>query len=335
MRAARVAAPRAVADKLTAAVSHPAIVVLTPIENDAWILRRFLEVASLFADRILIADGGSTDESRAICAEFGKVTVIDDPPGDYDEGRRQQLLIRTARELVPLPRILIALEVDEILAANAMSTRGWQVMLGAAPGTALFFERPGLYLSTASCVRRPIDFAGGFVDDGTAELRPLRIRGPRLPMVDGAPQMALGDVKFLRYALVRPEMQKAKLRMYAALENVLGTKTLYQRRRAYWSKRVLRVAGPIEPTPREWFAAWEARGIDMTTIRDVQPYWQDVATLELLLQHGSRRFWLDDLWEKDWNRFIVQLGRIARVDPPPLALRLAVGTVQRVLDWAR
>src|SRR5215212_1735798 len=101
--------------------SRPAIVVLTPLKNDAWILRRFLEVTSVFADRIIIADQGSTDGGREICAEFEKVTVVDNPSSVYDEGERQQLLIGAARELVPLPRILIALDADEILTAGSMS----------------------------------------------------------------------------------------------------------------------------------------------------------------------------------------------------------------------
>jgi hypothetical protein len=314
---------------------RPAIVVITAIENDAWILRRFLEVTSIFADRIIVSDRGASYGSRALCAEYEKVTLIEDDSDDYDEGARQERLLRTARELVPMPRILLALEPDEILAADAMSSRGWQTLLRARPGTMLFFERPELYLSAASCVRRELDLGAGFIDDGTSELRGARIHSPRLPMPDRAPQMTLGDVKFLHYGLVRPEAMKARARMYAALENVLGTKTLWERRRAYSSKRVLRVDAPIEPSPREWFEAWESRGIDMTTIRDVQPYREDVLTLDLLLHYGSRRFWLDDIWEKDWNRFIVQLGRLARVDPPPFLPRFSIDIAQRVLEWLR
>lgn len=314
---------------------QPSVVVLSWMKSDAWTLRRFLEVTSVFADRIVIADEGATDDSRAICAEFEKVTVVEHASGEYDEGARQQLLLRTARELVPLPRILLALDVDEIVAANAVGTRGWEAMMRAAPGTVIFFEKPRLYLSTASCQRRPLDFAGGFVDDGVAEHEPRRIHSPRLPRPANTPRLTLGDVKVLHYAFVRPEAQKAKVRMYAALENVMGTMTLWQRRRAYWSRNVLRPAAAIEPTPQQWFEGWERRGIDMSTIRDVQPYWQDVQTLDLLLRYGSRRFWLDDVWQKDWNRFIVQLGRIARVDPPPLGLRLLVDVAHRAVAWAR
>ena len=315
--------------------AQPSVVVLTPVKNDAWILRRFLEVTSIFADRILIADQGSTDGSVEICREFPKVTLLDNSASGYDEAARQQLLLRAARQMVPMPRLLLALDCDEVLAADAMGTAGWRAMLAARPGTILFFEKPNLYLSPANCERRPFDFPGGFVDDDLSPHRAQRIHSPRLPMPPQFPRLTLDDVKFLHYALVRPEAQKAKMRMYAAIENVFGTKSLYTRRRYYWSKRVLRAMGPVEPTPPDWFGAWESRGIDMTTIYDTQPYWQDIATLDLLLEHGSRRFWYDDIWQKDWNAFIVQLGRIARVEPPPWPLRLGVDTAQRVVEWLR
>jgi hypothetical protein len=305
------------------------IVVLTPLKNDSWILRRFLEVTSVFADRIIIADQGSTDGSLEMCAEFPKVTVIDNSASDYDEASRQHLLIRAAREMVPMPRLLLALDCDEILAANAMGTAGWQAMLTSRPGTVVRFEKPNLYLTPANCERRPLDFPGGFVDDDISPHRPQRIHSPRLPTPEDFPQLTLGDVKFLHYALVRPEAQKAKMRMYAALENVMETKSLYTRRRYYWSRKVLRAMGPVEPTPREWYGAWERRGIDMTTIEDVQPYWQDLATLELLRTHGSRRFWLDDIWEKDWRTLDPE------VTPPPRLLTWAIDTAQGTFEWLR
>ena len=311
---------------------RPSIIVLTPLKNDAWILRRFLEVTSSFADRIFIADQGSTDGSLEICHRFDKVTVIDNSSGDYDEASRQKLLIDAARTLLPLPRILVALDADEILAANAMSSPDWQRMLTAAPGTGIVFEKPNLYLSPAHCERRPVDFPGAFVDDGTTRHQPKRIHSPRLPA--GRATLALEGVKFLHYALVRPEAQKAKMRMYAALENVMGTKSLYWRRRYYWSRRVLQAMGPVEATPAEWFTAWEERGIDMRTIEDVQPYWQDIATLDLLLKSGSRRFWLDDVWEKDWRMFLREQRRSGNVNPPPRVLGAALNAGQRLLEWA-
>lgn len=313
---------------------RPAIVVLTPLKNDAWILRRFLEVTSVFADHIFVADQGSTDGGLEICREFPKVTVLDNSASDYDEASRQQLLIAAARERVPLPRILLALDSDELLAANAMSTAAWQRMLDAPPRTVLFFEKPNIYLTPFNCERRDLDFPGGFVDDGITPHEARRVHSVRIPMPPDGPQLTLGDIKIMHYALARPQAQKAKIRMYAALENLMGTKTLYTRRRYYWRKRVFRALGPIEPTPREWFEAWERRGIDMTAIQDVEPYWQDVALFELMLKHGARRFWLDDIWEKDWNRFAKSLGRSERIAPPPRLLRFAVDLAQDALELA-
>jgi len=314
--------------------ARPQIVTLTPLKNDAWILPRFLEVTSQFSDVIIVADEGSTDGGLEILRRFPKVIVIDNSRGDYDEAARQNLLIAKAREAVPLPRILVALDADEILAANALDSAGWQAMLGAAPGTSIFFEKPNLYLTPQECERRPLDFPGAFVDDGVTQHRALRIHSRRLPAPEGGPQLVLSDVKFLHYALVRPEAQKAKMRMYAVLENVMQTKSLYWRRRYYWSRSVLEPMGPIEPTPGEWFSGWERAGIDMRSIEGVQPYWQDLATLEMILKYGSRRFWLDDIWEKDWNAMLLEQGMSGHVSPPPRFLRTALNTAQSLIESA-
>jgi glycosyltransferase involved in cell wall biosynthesis len=314
--------------------SRPSIVVLTPLKNDAWILRRFLEVTSIFADLIIVADQGSTDGGLEICAGFEKVRVIENPASDYDEASRQDLLIATARRLVPLPRILIALDSDEILSADSMAAPGWQAMLDAEPGTAVFCEKPNIFLSPYQCERRDLDFLAAFVDDGVARHHAKRVHSPRLPAPPGCPTLVLRDVRFLHYALTRPEAQKAKFRMYAAIENVMGTKSTYWRRRYYWSPRVLKALGPVEPTPREWLDGWEKRGIDMTQIKDVPPYWQDLATLDLLLKHGSRRFWLDDIWQKDWNRLLRDQGGAGFVVPPPRLLRAVVDAAQRLIEGA-
>jgi glycosyltransferase involved in cell wall biosynthesis len=313
---------------------RPAIVVLTPLKNDAWILRRFLEVTSVFADLIIVADQGSTDGGLEICREFDKVTVIDNSKSNYDEASRQELLIATARQLVPLPRILMALDSDEVLTADSLHSADWQRMLAAPAGTAIFFEKPNVYLSLALSERRPLDFLGAFIDDGTTKHQAKRVHSPRLPAPPGGPTLVLQDVKFLHYALARPDAQKAKIRMYAVLENLMGTKSAYWRRRYYWSHRVLKPLGPVAPTPRAWLEGWEKRGIDMTSIEDVQPYWQDLATLDLLLEHGSRRFWFDDIWQKDWKRLQAETHRTGRLHPPPWLFRVTINTAHRLLETA-
>src|SRR6476659_3715040 len=98
-------------------MSRPQIIVLTPVRNEAWILDRFIKCTSLWADHIIIADQSSDDGSADLARKYPKVTVVENDNPEYDEADRQKLLLRTAR-LIPGPRVLIALDADEIMSAN-------------------------------------------------------------------------------------------------------------------------------------------------------------------------------------------------------------------------
>jgi glycosyltransferase involved in cell wall biosynthesis len=308
------------------------IVVLTPVKNEEWILEQFLSVTSQFADLIIVADQGSTDDSRSICSKFSKVHLIRNESESYDEAGRQQLLIQTARQLVDGQRILLALDADELLAADSLNSPGWRTMLGAEPGTVLFFEKPNLYLSSEMCLRYSVDFAGGYVDDGF-EHSPKKVHSIRIPTPKHAPRLSLPDVKFLHYALVRPQAQAAKMRMYSVIENVLGTKTLFERRRYYDSKANYELGGRLEQTDKAWFEGWERLGIDVRTIEDPGAYWQDRETAKHLREHGARKFWFDDIWAVDWNALSHVNGR-QPIRPPPRILRHITNLTFRCLSLA-
>src|SRR5579872_3256170 len=92
----------------------PTIICLTPVRNEAWILERFLQCASLWADHIVVADQCSDDDSCEIALRHPKVTLIRNPSPAYDEGARQRLLIDAARRLpAEGRRMLIAIDADE------------------------------------------------------------------------------------------------------------------------------------------------------------------------------------------------------------------------------
>jgi glycosyltransferase involved in cell wall biosynthesis len=279
----------------------PKIVVITPLKNEDWIIDRFLAVTSQFADCIIIADQNSNDESVAICKKYPKVVLIENKSTQYDEASRQILLIQTARDLVPEPKILLALDTDEILAASATTTLGWKSMLKAKPGTVLLFEKPELYLTPNQCIRYDTSWPLGYVDDG-AEHNPKKIHSIRIPMPDYAPRLYINDVKILHYAAVRPAAQAAKYRMYSVIENVLSTGFSLTRRRKYDVNRVFRqLKLQASLSPSEWFTAWEDLGIDMHTIIEQKYSWQDFEVLKYFHEHGLRRFWIDDIWEFDWE----------------------------------
>ena len=276
------------------------LVVLTPVKNEAWILDRFLAVTSRVADLILVADQGSTDGSRDICRGFPKVHLLDNSSPQYDEAHRQLLLLAAARELVPGEKVVLALDADEIVAADAPGSPGWQAMLGAAPGTVLCFEKPDLWQGADRCLRYDRPWPLGYVDDG-AEHRAHRLHSIRIPMPEGAPRLHVQDVKVLHYALTRLDHQAAKARFYSAQENLHGTSPLYRRRALYSRQRDWGSYGRLEPTRREWLAGWEDLGIDLHGIPREEFYWQDFEMLRLFGRHGARRFWLDDVWGFDWE----------------------------------
>ena len=146
----------------------PKIIVLTPVKNEEWILEEFLNITSLFADYIIVADQNSTDKSRAICSKFSKVHLIDNNNNEYNEAERQNLLIETARILFPdNKRVLLALDADELFSANSLKcNRIWERIMSLDLGTTLYFEKPDILPGVTKCVRYQDNyFAIGYIDD--------------------------------------------------------------------------------------------------------------------------------------------------------------------------
>ncbi|MFM6726528.1 MAG: glycosyltransferase family 2 protein, partial [Dolichospermum sp.] len=301
----------------------PKIVVVTPIKNEDWILDRFLSVTSQFADLIIIADQNSTDGSRDICQKYPKVKLIENKSDQYDEASRQILLLQTARELIPEHKIILALDADEILAANAIHTIGWQTMLQASPGTVLCFEKPDLYLTPDKCIRYDQPWPLGYVDDGV-EHQPKKVHSIRIPQPKYATYLYFYDVKILHYGLTRPQAQASKMRFYSVVEKILKTKNLLIRRKAYHSKIDWTKSGRLEASSDSWFSGWESIGIDMKTIKNSKYYWWDYEILKQFKNYGYWQFWFDDIWDFDWESFRQYVQTLEntenldlRIIPPP------------------
>ncbi|HYW20100.1 MAG TPA: glycosyltransferase family 2 protein [Nodularia sp. (in: cyanobacteria)] len=278
----------------------PKIVVITPVKNEAWILDRFLAVTSEFADHIIIADQNSIDGSQDICQKYPKVTLIENKAEKFNESERQLLLIQAARDLVPEHKIILALDADEILAANAIHTQSWQAMLKAKPGTVLFFEKPDLFVTTHQCLRTGILTPLGYVDDG-AEHQPQKIHSVRIPVPEYATRLHIHDIKVMHYALTRLDAQASKLRLYSVIENVLEVGHPIGRRSRYPSKPDYLSLGKVETAAQEWFTGWEERGIDMHTIIKQKYYHYDFEVLRYFYKYGIQRFWMEDIWAYDWE----------------------------------
>lgn len=276
---------------------RPTLICVCPVRNEAWIIKRFVETAALWADHIIIADQGSTDATRGIAASHPKVRIIDNQGVGWDERTRQDLLLRAAREL-PAPRIIFALDADEVLSANFASSPEWATMLAAPPGTEIYMERGDLYpfCQDIGVFHSPWQF--GFSDNGRAHAG-IFIHGPRLPHDPHGPKLFLGDIKVLHYQYTDWARMKSKHRRYEVIETVHDPRrspiSIY--RQYHHMDSVNPWRGPI---PLEWFSRYVAAGIDMTSANIEGKYGTDREVLEHMEKHGARRFSRQAIWDVDW-----------------------------------
>ena len=88
---------------------------MTPIRNNEWILESFLETTSVFADLIVIFDQASDDKSEEICRRFPKVDYNYTSNTNWLGTKLRTVPIERARKLIPGRKLLLGLDVDEIL----------------------------------------------------------------------------------------------------------------------------------------------------------------------------------------------------------------------------
>jgi Glycosyl transferase family 2 len=278
----------------------PTIICLTPVKNEAWILERFLKCASLWADYIIIADQNSGDSSQEIARRYSKVILVENSLNDYNESARQQLLLEKART-IPGPRLLIALDADEMLTANFMENPEWQTVLTASPGTIIEFEWVNI-LPDFSSYWSPKNwfYPLGFMDDGS-EHSGLAIHSPRIPEPPHSPRIRLKSVKLLHYQYTNWDRVESKRRWYQCWEILhKPSRRAVIRYRMYNDFHAF-PKHEVHSLCREWFRGYEEKVIDMTSIYKEGSHWQDRQILDWIRKYGAERFKKVAIWDTDWS----------------------------------
>jgi glycosyltransferase involved in cell wall biosynthesis len=285
------------------------IICLTPVKNEAWILRRFLECASLWADHIIIADQHSTDGSREIASGFKKVSIIDNNSSDLNQGFHQKLLIDAARQ-IPGPRILIALDADEMITANFIDHPEWKTILHAPPGTIGELQWVNILPDFCSYwwpARIAFHYPIVFVDDNSDYIGKA-IHSPRIPEPPFAPRIRLQSIKLLHYAYTDWKRMESKQRWYQCWERInrpsQSPVSLY---RSYNSADSF-PSDEIFPIQKEWFAGYEEGGIDMTSTYKTGIHWRDEQILKWMSEYSPRKFKKLAIWDVDWTGLALKLN---------------------------
>ena len=288
-------------------MNKPKIIVLSAIKNEEWIIRRFLQVMSQIADHILIADQKSEDTTRAICAEFPKVVVVENESESFNEPERQKLLIETARKLYPGPRLLLSFDADDIPSANILDDPEWAAVLHARPGVPILLQNVCMYGSPNNYRSQGTDSYGvsylpyAMIDNG-APHSGLPIHSPRLPFRRDVPPIRLNKVVSMHFQFVDSNRAMAKQRWYMCYErlrfpNKSSFEILNDYRWVIWDVHTW----PDRETPREWLSGYEKIGIDLADVQRQNYFWWTWEVLRFFFQYGEQTFAELPIWDYDWE----------------------------------
>lgn len=303
------------------------LICLTPVRNEAWILPDFLRAAASWADRIIVADQKSTDESVALCRRAPGTEVLLNEHAHYDEGTRQRMLIGRTREVEASPAILLALDADEMLSANARKTQEWKRLSTASPGTVLRFRWVNLLPGLRECWIQPERVAFGFVDDGTAH-EGVAIHSRRVPWPTDAPVLDFDDIVVLHCQNLAPERMRSKHRWYQVWEHLQNPKKRPVQLFRQYNHRLGWPREEIHPVDPEWLN-FEGGDPDLGRLRAEEVPWWDFEVLGYLRMYGANAFRKLDIWDKNW----VEFGRAFPDSSASKSLADPRNRFDRVVTW--
>jgi hypothetical protein len=281
------------------------IICLTPIKNEEWILGNFLSCVSLWADNIIIADQNSTDNSVEIALHFQKVILIRNTNDNFNEPERQKLLIEEARKIEG-EKLLIALDADEFLSGNFISSMEFAGLKKCKPGTKILFEWLNIHPNCKEYWSKGFHYLG-FIDDNSKHIG-IEIDSPRLPInsvCDENKVYKINEIKVLHLQYTNVERLKYKQIWYQCLEKTFtslsplgGKRTnfyIFQRYNKF------KFAEPILfPLETLWLDYYYKQGINVFQNNSLNiPHILYIK--ELFDKYSVSYFSKLDIWDINWN----------------------------------
>ncbi|MFM2290836.1 MAG: hypothetical protein RIS29_649 [Bacteroidota bacterium] len=274
------------------------IICLTPVRNEAWILRAFLTATSLWADIIIISDQGSTDGSREIALSFPKVILVDNPARDMNQAQTRKLLFDEAQKISG-QKVLFSLDADEFLSGDFVHTASWQKILLAQPGDIFFFRWINVCEQTDKCIITTpwMNWASCIENTDDTIFPDAYIHEWRLPYpAIGAREIKVEDIFFIHLARVNVNRQANKNRFYQVVTRYKEPdKSIVSLYRMYHSEDVEEKS----TTDSVIYSYYEQRGLyllEMIDLNDSGKYYTD-QVLDYFNKMGTDFFYGLDIWD--------------------------------------
>lgn len=278
-------------------MERPKIICLTPVKNEGWILKEFLESTSLWADYIIVADQGSTDKSLEIIKLFPKVILIDNKSKTFNEPERQKLLLTEARKIEG-ENILIALDADESLTANSINNPEWEIIKKLKPGTIIKFDWVNVLPKKGTYWLGLYKMPFGFVDNGSEHVGKI-IHSPRIPTPPNSPEYFAKEIKVMHFQYADWERMKSKHRWYQCWEIINNPNrsiiAIYRQYHHMYSVK------KFQNIPDEWFKYYKINNINYDNIQGSDFYYWDYEIIKLFDKYGLAFFSKLDIWDINWN----------------------------------
>ena len=294
--------------------NKPKLIVLTPVRNEAWILRAFLAATSLWADKIIIADQMSTDGSREIYREFSyraankcELIVIDNTRKDMHQAATRRLLFDKAREVLngDTNAILFTLDADEFLSGDFLQSNDWKRILESEPDDAFCWRWMNLkegdptkysnfrHYYWAVHVSNTI-WKGLFPNNFIHEWRL-----PWPPHCTKEKEYNLDELRSLHFARVNTLRQRNKERFYQV--SSLGTKSSWNVLNIY---RMYHREDTIEyydvPTDvYDWYLSQDVNLWTLINLTDDGAHYTNMV-LNYFRRDGVHKYALLDIWDETW-----------------------------------
>jgi Glycosyl transferase family 2 len=310
-------------------MSAASVICLIPMRDEAWVLERTIRTTLTWADELILLDQGSTDGSRRLAAQHERVHVIEETSLRFDETARRARLLAEARKRHPEPCVLVGLDADEVLGGpppKAVRRTLLDLPRGSFGEIRWVQLLPGVQLCAYDGTKRFV-----FSDDRRPATGGGFLHAPRFPVAeDASPTLELNDLVVLHYQSTDPLRMRSKHRWYQCLETIR-----FPRKRAaeiyrQYAEAAISQYVTVAVDPR-WLEHYERLGIDMRSTRVDGQYRWDADVLDMLREHGARRFRKVDIWDVDWNALASGRGAFRVRDPRTPVDRLAL----RWLRWAQ